>query len=1100
MDQAKFLQLLESVLAPDTTRVKAATDTLRKDYYTSPQSLTLLLQILSSHDSPQLRQLAATQARSLVGRHWAAVPAALKAQIRGHILQSTLSERTAIVRHAAARVISEIAKIDVENGEWVDLPEILQHAAETGSPEEREVSTYILFTILESIGDGFMHRFHELFGLFSKTIHDPDSADVRMNTMLALSKLGFLLDADNDEESLEMFQSALPNMVATLKQAIEAGDEDRIMRGFEVFQSLLDCDSKLLNVHFRDLVQFMIQLSSEVSLGKETRGQALNFLINCVLYRKLKFQGLRVGEQLTAVLLKILAEAADHSDDADDSFSTALLVLSLITFMAQNLPPSQIIVPLLQIFKVYSVSANTRERQAGIAALGTSTEGAPEFIDTQLTELNPIILRLLEDPEIKVREAATDGVKLLADHLSETMGKEHQKYISALVHNLNAAMGNLDGPDGKININIVVNCCSAIDSLVDGLEPEDIKEYLPGIVPHLSRLFAHPENKIKSAAIGAVGSIAECAKDAFLPYFEQTMNSLSEFVHIKEDDEELDLRCMTLDAMGNLASAVGPEAFKRYVQPLMESTEEGLHLDNSRLKETGYLFWGTLAKVYEENFKSFLPGVVQALFKTLEEVDEPVDVELGETADDLIGKEVVIAGKKVKVVGSKSGDEISGDDSYDEMDEMTDDEDADWDDLAGISTVVEEQEVALEAMADLISHTKKEYLPYLAKSIELILQLVGSSYELVRRAAIGTLFRAYATLWQLQDEHLQKWQPGLPLKVQPSDDIKKLGNVVMKAVVELWKEEDDSSVILEINRSLADTLKLCGPAIVSEDKTIEKAAEVLLALLKKTHPCQLEDDDDPEEGDIPQESSEDDWYIVDSALDVIATLAAAIGDRFAPLWKVLEKPLLQYASSSENAQRSAAIGTIADAIRGMGKAVTPFTSTLLKVLLHRMSDEDPLAKSNAAFAIGLLVEYSDKDNEIKRAYNPILMKLEPLLQTQESRQLDNAAGCISRMIMKHPENIPLGEVLPALISLLPLKEDYEENEPIFSMIIKLYSSGNDTMLGLTPQLLPIVAHVMGPPEAQLTTTTREQLVQLVKFVYQNQPALIQQYPVLRQVV
>ena len=41
---------------------------------------------------------------------------------------------------------------------------------------------------------------------------------------------------------------------------------------------------------------------------------------------------------------------------------------------------------------------------------------------------------------------------------------------------------------------------------------------------------------------------------------------------------------------------------------------------------------------------------------------------------------------------------------------------------------------------------------------------------------------------------------------------------------------------------------------------------------------------------------------------------------------------------------------------------------------------------------------------------------------------------------------------------------------------------------------------MGPPETQLTITTREQLAQLVKFVYQNQPALIQQYPVLLQVI
>ncbi|MCJ1477838.1 hypothetical protein MMC13_006511 [Lambiella insularis] len=1143
MDQARFVQLLESVLAPDTARVKAATATLRKDYYTSPQSLAALLQILTSHDSPQLRQLAATQARSLVPKHWSSVPDDHKAQIRTHILQSTLNEQTSIVRHAAARVISAIAKIDLEDGQWADLPALMQHAATSDSPQEREVSTYILFAILESMGDSFMHRFRELFALFDSTIHDPQSVEVRINTMLALSKMGMLLDADNDEESLEAFQKAIPGMVAILKQAIEAGDEDRTMQGFEVFQTLLECDPRLLSVHFRDLVQFMIQLASEKSLEKEPRSQALNFLISCIMYRKLKFQGLRVGEQLTEKALEILAESPDDSED-DDGFSLTLLVLSLLSVMASSLPPSQIIVPLLRIFKSYSMSPVTRLRQAGIGALGTCAEGAPEFLDTQLKELNPIILQLLDDPDIKVRESAVGGTKLLAEHLSETMGKEHQKYISILVKDLNRAMEDLEGADAKVNMNIVVHCCTSIDSLVDGLEADDIQQYIFGIVPHLSRLFSHPELKIKSAAIGAVGSIAECAKDGFLPYFEQTMNSLSEFVHIKESDDELDLRAMTIDAMGNMATAVGPEAFKRYVQPLMESTEEGLHLDNTRLKETVYMFWGTLAKVYGADFKPFLSGAVQALFKCLEEEDEAVDVELGAEAADLVGQEVFIAGKKIKVVDSSGPEET---DSLDGLDDMDDDEDdSDWDDLAGISSIMEEQEVALEAMADLMSHTKGEYLPYLAKSIEMILPMVDNSYEAVRRAAIGTLYRAYASLWQLQDESMQKWQPGLPLRVEPSDDVMKLGAVVMKRTLDMWAEEDDrmthvslipahsdaianaantnlflnldyfsdlqvrnlealvltgifSGVILEIDRSLADTLKLCGPAIVSGEKAVTKTAEILLSILKKKHACQIEDEESSEDEDVPQEYSEDDWYIIDSAMDVVTTLAAAIGERFAPLWKHLEKPILQYASSSESIQRSAAVGTIADAIRGMGQAVTPFTASILKVLLHRMSDEDPLTKSNAAFAIGLLVENSDKSSDIKRAYNHILTKLEPLLQTQESRQLDNAAGCISRMIMKHPENIPLTEVLPALVGLLPLKEDYEENTPIFSMIVKLYSAGENTIVGLTPRLLPVLAHVMASPEDQLTDETRTQLTQLVKYVHHNQPTSLQQYPFLLEV-
>ena len=773
-------------LTADTERVKAATAKLKKDYYSSPQSLGLLLQLLTSHENAQLRQLAATQARSLVPRHWAAVPSAHKAQIRNHLLQSTLNEEASLVRHAAARVISAVAKIDIENEEWTDLPDIMQQAAVSDNPHEREVSTYILFTILESIGDGFMHMFHQLFTLFERTIHDPQSAEVRINTMLALSKMGMLIDSDNDEESLEAFQKALPNMVSILRQAIEAGDEDRTMQGFEVFQTLLECDPRLLSVHFRDLVHFMIQLSSERNLNKEARSQALNFLINAVMYRKLKLQGLRLGDDLTVMLLEILKESGDDADD-DDGFSLALLALSLLSIMASSLPPSQIIVPLLRTFKSYSASPDWHQRQAGISALGTCVEGAPEFIDTQLPELIPIILRLLDDPEVKVREAATDGTKNLADHLSETMGKEHEKFISALVKDLNRAMEGLEGPDSKVNLNIVVSCCTAIDALVDGLESADIEPYLSGLIPHLSHLFSHPETKIQAAAIGAVGSIAECAKDAFMPYFEQTMNLLSSFVQLKDSEEELDLRAMTLDAIGNIASAVGPKPFQRYVQPLMHATEEGLHLDNSRLKETGYMLWGTLARVYGPEFKPFLQGVVQGILACLEQEDEGLDVELGEEAADLVGKEVFIGGKKVKVVDAKEEDAFDGIESDDDNDE----DDEDWADLTGMSSVLEEQEVALEALADILSHTKREYLPYLAKTVERVLQLVECPYEAVRRAAIGTLFRAYATLWSLQDEQAQKWQPGLPLKVHPTDDVMKLGNVVMKATLAMWPEEDD---------------------------------------------------------------------------------------------------------------------------------------------------------------------------------------------------------------------------------------------------------------------------------------------------------------------
>lgn len=109
----------------------------------------------------------------------------------------------------------------------------------------------------------------------------------------------------------------------------------------------------------------------------------------------------------------------------------------------------------------------------------------------------------------------------------------------------------------------------------------------------------------------------------------------------------------------------------------------------------------------------------------------------------------------------------------------------------------------------------------------------------------------------------------------------------------------------------------------------------------------------------------------------------------------------------------------------------------MKLLLHRLSDEDPEAKSNAAYAMGMLCLKSQAVHETTRNYPAILAKLEPLLQEKNHRMLDNACGCIARMVTAHPNSVALHDIIPALASVLPLKEDYEENEPIYKMLVQL---------------------------------------------------------------
>lgn len=790
MDQQKFLEQLSIVLDPKKGNVKSATSILQNEFYKQPQSLLALIQLIISHPSADLKQLAATQARPLVSKHWTKIPQDQRQQARSQLFQSTLSEPSSLVRHSASRLISAIAKIDLDDGEWRELPGMLQHAATSAHSAERAVGVYVLYSILETMGDGFSSRFKELFALFSQTINDPESLEVRVNTMLAISKMALVVDAEEDQASAKAFQNIFPAMVAVLKDTIAAGKEDQIMLTFEVFNTLLTAEYQLMAKHFTELVGFMNEIAMNTGLADDTRTQAISFLMQCVIYRRLRVQGAKLGEPLTKSMLQIVTEIDDSSDDED--ITPGRSALGLIDTMAQNLPASQVVVPLLDLLPDYSKSPDPKHRQAGILALGMAVEGAPDFLSTQMSSVMPILYTLLEDSDVTVRQAALQTTARLADDMPEDVGKEHGKLVPLLVKNLTAAMSAYKGEEEGPTVDIMKSGTSAIDAVVDGMDAEDALPYLDKLAPLLQQLFKHPDFKIKALAAGALGSLASTVEAPFLPYLRDSMTAMQEYITKKESEEELDLRASCTDSMGEMAVAVGAAEFKDYVRPLMQTCEEALNLDHSRLKESTYILWGSLAKVYEEEFAPFLEGVANGLFDCIDQEEADLEVELGEGARDLLGKEVTIAGRKVKVAAADDDDDAEDGDIEDV--DIDEDDDSDWGDLATVTPIALEKEIAIEVIGDVVSNTKRAYLPYFEKTIGKLLPLVDHTYENIRKATISTLHRAYASLYEVSQEsgQLEKWKPGLPLQVEPSEDLKKFGEVLMSATLNVWPEEEDT--------------------------------------------------------------------------------------------------------------------------------------------------------------------------------------------------------------------------------------------------------------------------------------------------------------------
>ncbi|KAK3938538.1 armadillo-type protein [Diplogelasinospora grovesii] len=1091
MDQQRLAALLQESQVPDTQKIKAITAELQKNYYSKPESLLLLVEIIATHDDFGVRQQAAVQAARLVPKHWEQIPKEQKVAVRQHLVQATMKETNPKCRHAESRVIAAIATIDFEDGnEWPDLLPALFQLAGNADVGQREVGSYIIFSLLEANPTTFSEKTKELLELFSHTIRDPQSADVRINTMMSIGAMLLMFEPDEDEEEVAALQSLLPAMVDVLKDAVQAGDDEKTGQAFEVFQQFLAYESALLGQYLKDLVQFMIDLAANTQADDDVRSQALSFLAQTVRYRRMKIQGMRdMGQLLTQKSMVILTEIDDDEDE--DEMSPARSALALLDQLATDLPPRQVIVPLLDALPQFAASPEVGYRKAGILALGTVVEGAPDFVASQVKSIMPHVIALLNDADVGVRHTALIGLARLADDIAEELSAYNEAIMTGLVKNLQAAMAPSADPKlAKKNIEVIRSVCGALDSMSEGLDASFMKQYAGELVENIGALVSHEDYKVKVAAAGALGAIAESLDEDFKPYFEKTMHALGAYLRVKDSEEDLSLRSGVIDSMGRIATAVGPETFQPYVMDLMTASEEGLELDNSRLRESSFILWSSLAKVYGKEFATFLPGVFKGLFQTLELEEEEISLHLTEEEKGIVGttEEVITAGKKIRIKDANEDDE----------DLMEDEDDTDdWEDLA-VSAEALEKEVAIEILGDVLTHacSGAEVTQYLEKAIEMISPLAEHPYEGCRKAALSTLWRAYARVWQLMEEETgSSWEPGFPPKQTPSVTLVKLGEIVSQATLQIWGEDGDRAVVTEINRNVAATLKACGPAILAQKDLMTQIVSILTTIITRSHPCQQDLGDEGEDQEVEGGSSEYDWLIIDTALDVVIGLAVALGPSFAELWKIFEKPILKFASSeAENMERSTGVGVIAECCSNMEAAVTPYTQKLLNLLLKRLSDADQETRSNAAYATGQLILNSTDSATYLAQYETILQKLEPMLQITDARIKDNAAGCICRMIMAHPDRVPLGQVLPALVGLLPLKDDYEENSPLYECISKLYELNEPTIQQLTPKLIPVFEHVLSPPAEQLDDETRELVRKMVALLFNAKPDLFSGHP------
>ncbi|KJA23606.1 hypothetical protein HYPSUDRAFT_583175 [Hypholoma sublateritium FD-334 SS-4] len=883
-----YVQALHNLLlqttSNDTNLLKAATAQLNQEYYKNPACISALASILASSPENSVRQLAAVELRKRIiqnsGNLWTLLAQNEREEIKARLPELILAETNNLVRHSAARVIAAIATIEVPLGSWNQLLPFLQQTATSPNVVHREVGSFILFTVLESIVEGFQSHMAGLFELFGRLLVDPESIEVRITTVRSLGVIAQYIDSD-DKAELKSFQALLPAMIQVIGQAVEAGNETGARQLFDVLETLLILEVPILGKHIPELVQFLLQCGANRNFDSELRVLALNALNWTVQYKKSKIQSQNLAAAILEGLMPVTTE--EEPEDVDDD-APSRSALRIIDGLATNLPPTQVFPALRLLIVQYFSSPDPSHRRGAVLSLGVCVEGCSEYMTPLMGQVWPIIEAGLQDSDATVRKATCIAVSCLCEWLEDECAPKHAVLVPSIMNLINDPLTQR-------------TACTALDALLEILH-DTIELYLQLIMERLAGLLETAPIAVKSVVTGAIGSAAHASKERFLPYFQPTMNHLATFLTLTAEGEETELRGITMDAIGTFAEAVGKEVFRLYFPEMMKHAFQGCEMGSARLRECSFLFFGVMARVFGEEFAPYLGQVVPPLLascKQAEQGEDSLEISVADAASAFASgsspANAITVGEEIDINGNPSIEL----------------EDIDVEKMMDVnSAIAVEKEIAADTIGSLFAATQIHFLPFVESCTLELIALLPHYYEGIRKSATDSLLEIVRTFYDLS-EH-EEWVAGANSPTVLNPQVRELISHALTPLLEMYETEDNKSVAASLCIGLAETINKIGPNFVTGN--YDTICSIAMQILEQKAFCQQDPDQDEDE-EAPEDQAEYDSVLISSAGDLVASLANAFGSDFNQAF-ITFFPLVSkyYKKSRSLGDRSAAIGCL----------------------------------------------------------------------------------------------------------------------------------------------------------------------------------------------
>ena len=384
---------------------------------------------------------------------------------------------------------------------------------------------------------------------------------------------------------------------------------------------------------------------------------------------------------------------------------------------------------------------------------------------------------------------------------------------------------------------------------------------------------------------------------------------------------------------------------------------------------------------------------------------------------------------------------------------------------------------AITAIGEMAAHTGAAFCPHL-ESVMVVLQKAANNWHpLIKTEVADAMPNLVIPSIAAYHNGEIKWTKGDLGGANPmSQHTNTIVTAVLTELITMMKDED-SSTAAKACEGVQSVIELCGPhALMPVAQECMGGAHDMVT---KNAPCQQSEEFYGEElGD----DDDDHDIVTQAACDLIGAFGRVMGAQFAQYLPQFLPPIMEFAKSSRPARdRSMALGWLSEVAQELEGAIFEhWANVFLPAVLAGLADPSEDVKRNAVFCAGVCCE--GLKEQIASAYPQLLQAIEPLFHIDATKGesaaacVDNAAAAVARMIMAGPNHLPMNQVLPALLKLLPLKTDMTENETVYTCVLGLLQMNHPDALAQKEEFRRIFTQAVSDG-SKVDDETKEKLKQ-----------------------